>query len=340
MRRLLFILLVALLPASASAQLYAMRDKVVNGYDFWLYLPESYKQPSSSKRASKDAKPLVLFLHGRSLCGNDLNRVLQYGPLDALEAGLAIDAVIVAPQNPGGWWSPERVMSVVDWVSECYNVDDNRLYVLGMSLGGYGTLDFAATYPDRVAAAVALCGGSTLRKVDGLKEVPLWIMHGTADKDVPVEQSRRVKRLMKSGGKTPRLRYKELIGVKHSLLARVFYLEECYDWLFSHSLKGKRRVNRWISISRRDMKRAYDELRRGSVKYDIIDAKGSSSSKPKPQQGGNTAQAPEGYYIVKQGDTLWRIATNNSLSVSELCELNGIKENHMIHPGDKLKVKK
>jgi pimeloyl-ACP methyl ester carboxylesterase len=341
MRRLIIILLVALLPATASAQLYAMRDKVADGYDFWLYLPDSYKQTSSSKRAAKSAKPIVLFLHGRSLCGNDLDRVLKYGPLDALKAGLAIDAVIVAPQNPGGWWSPERVMSVVEWVSERYNVDTNRLYVLGMSLGGYGTLDFAATYPDRVAAAMALCGGSTLRNVDGLREVPLWIMHGTADRDVPVEQSRRVKRLMKSEGRTPRLRYKELIGVNHSLLARVFYLEECYEWLFDHSLKGRRRVNRWISISRKDMKRAYDGLRRGSVVYDIIDerATAKSSSKPK-QQESKPVTAPEGYYIVKQGDTLWRIATNNSLSVSELCELNGIKENAVIHPGDKLKVKR
>ncbi len=339
MRRLLIILLVVLLPATASAQLYAMRDKVAQGYDFWLYLPDDYKQTSSSKRASKDAKPIVLFLHGRSLCGNDLNRVLKYGPLDALKAGLDIDAVIVAPQNPGGWWSPERVMSVVDWVSERYNVDTNRLYVLGMSLGGYGTLDFAATYPDRVAAAIALCGGSTLRDVDGLREVPLWIMHGTADKDVPVEASRRVKRMMKSGGKTPRLRYKELIGVKHSLLARVFYLEECYDWLFAHSLKGRRKVNRWINISRKDMKRAYDGLQRGSVKYEIVGSNISSGTGNGKKQESKPAKAPEGYYIVKQGDTLWRIATNNSLSVSELCRLNGIKENHVIHPGDKLKIK-
>ena len=339
MRRLLIILLVALLPATASAQLQAMRNKVADGYDFWLYLPDIYEQASSSKRAQKSAKPIVLFLHGRSLCGNDLNRVLKYGPLDALKAGLAIDAVIVAPQNPGGWWSPQRVMSVIDWVSERYNVDTNRLYLLGMSLGGYGTIDFAATYPDRVAAAIALCGGSTLRNLDGLREVPLWIMHGTADRDVPVEQSRRVKRVMKSGGKTPRLRYKELIGVKHSLLARVFYLEECYDWLFRHSLKGRRKVNRMISISRKDMKHAYDNLKRGSVKYEIVDSKATTSSTKPKQQETKSVSTPDGYYVVKQGDTLWRIATNHSLSVSELCKLNGIKESDVIRPGDRLKVK-
>lgn len=314
-----------------------MRDKVSDGYDFWLYLPDSYKDASSSKRAKRDALPMVLFLHGRSLSGNDLNRVLNYGPLDALKAGLNIDAVIIAPQNPGGWWDPERAMATIEWVERNYNVDPTRLYVLGMSLGGYGTIDFAATYPDKTAAAIALCGGSTLRNIEGLRDVPLWIMHGTADRDVPVDASRRVKRLMKEHGGTPRLRYKELIGVNHSLLARVFYLEECYDWLFDHTTKGRRRVNRWVRITRSDMRNAYKGLKRGSVKYEIIDTKATAIKSDNRQEV--TKPAKEGYYTVKQGDTLWRIATNNNLTVDELCKLNGIKSTDVIRPGDSLKVK-
>lgn len=337
MRQLIIALLILLQPALASAQLYAMRDKA--DYDFWLYLPDDYKE-SNTKRAKRDAMPMVLFLHGRSLCGNDLNMVQKYGPLDALKRGLDIEAVIIAPQNNGGWWDPTRVLSVVEWVETNYNVDTSRLYVMGMSLGGYGTLDFVATYPDKVAAAMALCGGSTLRDLDALREVPLWIMHGTADKDVPVEASRRVKRLMRQGGKTPLLRYKELIGVKHSLLARVFYLEKSYDWLFKHSTKGRRKVNRWITISANDMKHAYDELQRGSVKYEVVDS--NKATKKRGAQGGNktTTVATDGYYVVKDGDTLWRIATNHNLSVDELCRLNNIKSTDIIHPGEKLKVKR
>jgi LysM repeat protein len=336
MKRLIIALIVALLPTMTSAQLHAMRNKVSNGYDFWLYLPESYKDAAGNKRAERDAKPIVLFLHGRSLSGNDLSRVLNYGPLDALEAGLDIDAVIIAPQNPGGWWDPKRAMAVVEWVEQNYNVDPTRLYVLGMSLGGYGTIDFAATYPDKTAAAIALCGGSTLRNVEGLRDVPLWIMHGTADKDVPVEASRRVKRLLKEDGRTPRLRYQELIGVNHSLLARVFYLEECYKWLFDHKLTGKRKVNRWVRITRRDMKSAYEGLRRGSVEFDIVDTKAPKST---VTQSDNKVVA-DGYYIVKKGDSLWRIATNHGLTVDELCKLNKIKSTDIIKPGDKLKVKR
>lgn len=337
MRHLIITLLLFVQPLLAAAQQYAIRDKAE--YDFWLYLPDDYKEASSSRRAKRDAMPMVLFLHGRSLCGNDLNMVTKYGPLDALKRGLDIEAVIIAPQNPGGWWDPERIMSVVDYVESNYNVDTSRLYVMGMSLGGYGTLDFAATYPDKVAAAMALCGGSTLRNLGTLREVPLWIMHGTADKDVPVDASRRVKRLMQKEGKTPRLRYKELIGVKHSLLARVFYLEKSYDWLFKHSTKGRRKVNRWTTISRRDMNHAFDELQRGSVKYDIVDNK-TKSTKRGTKSEKSTTMTPDGYYVVKDGDNLWRIATNNGLSVDELCKLNNIKSTDIIHPGDRLMVKR
>ena len=168
------VFLICLLPLCAFAQLVACRDSVMDGYDFWLYLPDDYNP-------MKADKPVVIFLHGKSLCGNDLNNVRRYGCIDALSRGRAIDAVVIAPQTQGAW-NPQKVMNVYDWVTSKYSVDKNRLYVLGMSLGGYGTLDFVATYPDKVAAAMALCGGATVNSLCALNEVPLWIIHGTADK--------------------------------------------------------------------------------------------------------------------------------------------------------------
>ena len=75
-----------------------------------------------------------------------------------------------------------KIDDVVEWTKAHYQVDASRIYVLGMSLGGYGTLDYAGTYPHKVAAAMALCGGCTLRDKQGLGDLPLWIIHGTADK--------------------------------------------------------------------------------------------------------------------------------------------------------------
>ena len=109
---------------------------------------------------------------------------------------------------------------------------------MGMSLGGYGTLDFAAAYPDRVAAAIAICGGATKRDLGVLNKVPLWIIHGTGDAAVPVSQSDKVVNEMRAADPhTPRLIYDRIPGMNHSQPARVFYMADTYDWLLSHSLK-------------------------------------------------------------------------------------------------------
>ena len=164
MKRTLTILLAAMLAALSFAQhgqLAAMRSVVDGGYNFWLYAPKEYV-------AEGHRVPVIIFLHGASLCGRNLQRVRRYGLLDAIEAGRYYPCMVVAPQNPGGPWAPEKIARVLDWVEAHHDIDTTRVYVIGMSLGGYGTLDFAGTYPDRVAAAMALCGGSTLKDFAGL----------------------------------------------------------------------------------------------------------------------------------------------------------------------------
>ena len=134
MKKIAILIFVLSYLSSIGQTLTAYRNKVDNGYDFWVCTPSDYDSVQSDK-------PIILFLHGASLCGHNLERVRRYGPLDALTMGRQIDAVIIAPQNPGGAWSPKRINNVVDWVFEHYAGDTNRFYVLGMSLGGYGTID-------------------------------------------------------------------------------------------------------------------------------------------------------------------------------------------------------
>ena len=225
------LLLITTLPTVAQS-LTPYKGKVDNGYNFWLYRPAD----------TTAAKPVVIFLHGASLCGSNLNNVRQYGTIDAIEKGRKIDAYVLAPQNPGGAWKPEKINRVLDWVTANNNADTTRIYVLGMSLGGYGTIDFATTYPDKVAAAMAFCGGGTKCDYTPLTKVPLWIVHGTADNRVSVKESDRVVNAMKNcEGGAPRLHYDRMNGVNHSLLARIFYMVECYEWLFSHSLSDEGR---------------------------------------------------------------------------------------------------
>lgn len=222
-----------------------------------MQIANEFKSKNNNDTTNKsNAKPLVVFLHGRSLCGTDLNRVMKYGTMAAIKRGLELDAYAIAPQNPGGAWNPDKIIKLVDWVAERYPIDTDRVYVLGMSLGGYGTIDFTAAYPNRVAAAIAMCGGGSRRDLSGLNQVPLWILHGTADAAVSVNESRKVKNKMEAAGSTPLLRYEEWPGVDHGTYARMFYHPLTYEWLFKHNLQD-RQINRSITITREDLKNVY-----------------------------------------------------------------------------------
>ncbi len=247
-----------LAPTLAHAQadtLYAKRNVLPGNYDFWLYTPEGYEH--------LDSLPVVYFLHGASLCGHDLNRVRRYGPLQAVQMGRKIPAIIIAPQNPGGAWKPDKLLEILDWTLQNYRADSTRVYVLGMSLGGYGTMDFCGTYPDRIAAGMALCGGTTLKDWQGLGQLPFWILHGTADRAVGIQQSKRVVNELLAQHHDERLRYDWMPGASHGALARIFYLPKTYEWLFAHRLTDAYRpVERDIPITTRDFPMAYKNLTR------------------------------------------------------------------------------
>lgn len=252
------LLLVCCAAAALAADLVSRTAAVKDAYNFWFYIPDSISEWKKAPAAPADAepadsmvaslvdsighfipspKPLIVFLHGASLCGRNLDRVLTYGTIDAIEMGYKPDAYVLAPHNHGGAWSPRRIMNLIRWAQDNYNIDSTRVYAIGMSLGGYGTLDLAAAYPDKIAAAVALCGGATATNLDALNTVPLWIMHGTADRAVAVAQSDRVVTAMRRAqGETPRLIFDRIKGMNHSGLARVLYLPQTYDWLLAHSL--------------------------------------------------------------------------------------------------------
>ena len=267
MKRLLFTIIITLASLAAHAQngqLAAMRGVADGGYNFWLYAPREYLY-------EHQRVPVIIFLHGRSLCGGNMKRVRRYGLLHAIEKGRYYPCIVVAPHNPGGAWKPERIARVLDWVEAHHDVDTTRIYVIGMSLGGYGTLDFAGTYPDRVAAAMALCGGSTLRDMGGLGRLPLWIMHGTADRAVPISQSKKVVEAIKESAGDSLLRYDWVKGASHGDLARLLYLKQTYDWLFSHTnADNPREVDRSVTITKADLKNAYTDLDPEATRFDIV----------------------------------------------------------------------
>lgn len=226
----IILVITSMLRLTAAPDIKAFKGEVKDGYNFWLYTPPG---------VSAGPKPLIVFLHGASLCGTNLDKVKRYGTLDAVSMGRQLDAYVIAPQNPRGSWSPRRVMNCVDYIERHCAIDTARVYVIGMSLGGYGSIDLASTYPDRIAAAIAMCGGATSTNLSGLNQLPLWIVHGTADRAVSVKQSDRIVESMersRADGDSVRLTYDRVDGWSHASPAKLLYTTEIYDWLLSHRL--------------------------------------------------------------------------------------------------------
>ena len=373
-RSLLIILIAAVAMASAAQTNYTFithHNVVKNSYNFWVSVPDTYDEKAGDM-------PVVLFLHGASLRGTDLNRVRKYGPLDAISMGRDINAIIIAPQNPGGAWDSYKVLDILNWVCKQYAVDTNRIYLIGMSLGGFGTIEFLANHGEKIAASMELCGGTIRKDLCKLNLVPLWIIHGTADKAVPVSRAQEIYESMKKCGPTDLLRLDKWPGVNHGDLARLFYLQETYDWLFAHSkADNPRQVNKEIKLVKEDMSRAYKDITRGSnvitVKAysrkkiqdttdmrradddedEVVDNNAAKSDvKPEAPANTQTVQKPAAnsqpanrqastakYHTVKQGDTLYAIAKKYHTTVDKLCKLNKIKETTILQIGRKLRVK-
>lgn len=220
----IFILSFLIAVPSLHAERIAVRKQTQ--YPFLLDLP--------SPEILSNKPPIVVFLHGRSLSGTDLNRVKRYGVLYSMDKGKTeLPAIVVAPQSRGGW-NPDKVMEVIDYVIEKYNADASRVYVCGMSMGAYGTMDVAGKYPERIAAAVAICGGGSAQYACNLGTVPLWIQHGNKDRAVPMSESKKIAKAVLACNENADLTLTIIPGGTHGSVERLFHQEDIYSWMFKY----------------------------------------------------------------------------------------------------------
>ena len=220
-----FILFVFIcLTQSFHAQLTAQIGK--SDYPFLLNLP--------ADSILKTKPPVLIFLHGRSLSGNNLDIVKRYGIINEILNGRKIPAIVIAPQvMMGKSWEPDKILHVLQYVQSLYNTDSARVYVAGMSLGGYGTLHFAGKYPELVAGAVALCGGGNEKDACNLAQIPLWIEHGVHDKAVAIGESDKIVRAIRKCNDGENLIFVRNLTASHGSLERIFHTDIFYQWLFS-----------------------------------------------------------------------------------------------------------
>ncbi len=205
---------------------------------------------------AKQKYPLVIFLHGAGERGNDNQKQLLHGMNDfaADEIMAKYPAFVMAPQCPEGqkWvdvdWSasshklPEKpsvslaaTFNAVSQLQSEFSIDPKRIYITGLSMGGYGTWDALARRPELFAAAVPICGGGDPALAKQMMTIPIWAFHGADDKTVPAERSRQMVEALKAVGGQPK--YTEYPGVGHNSWARTYSDPAMYEWLFAQRKK-------------------------------------------------------------------------------------------------------
>jgi predicted peptidase len=195
--------------------------------DYLLYLPPGYE--------SKNGWPLILFLHGAGERGSDIRKVNEDGLPEMLEQGKKLPFIIVSPQCPSGeaWnWKLKSLSALIDEIAANYKVDQDRIYVTGLSMGGFGAWALAAYSPDRFAAIMPICGGGELTSVPRLTKLPIWAFHGAKDDIVPIARTQElVDALTKAHGNVKFTVYPEL---QHDCWTTTYKNPEVYKWLLEH----------------------------------------------------------------------------------------------------------
>ncbi len=215
-----------------SSPLIPLKSKT---YPYLAYLPSGYNKDNAKEW------PLIIYLHGSSCKGNNLDKLKKYGPPYYLERGMQVDAIVVSPQCPSNknWTVGSWFESFYNEIKEKFHIDPSRVYLTGMSLGGFGTWDLASRYPDYFAAIIPLCGGGKTSMVETLKDIPTWVFHGEMDKKVKLQRSEEMVKAMKKAGSDPK--FSILKGQGHGI-QKVYSDQTIYEWLLSHQKKAYERI--------------------------------------------------------------------------------------------------
>lgn len=210
-----------------------------NDFQYQVYVPPGFQ--------SEKKLPLIVFLHGIGQRGSGGFLPTAGAAHSIAQHYLAqVPAIILLPQcRRTSYWSDavmeEMVMRQIAQTIEEFGADAGRVYLIGVSMGGYGVWHFAAKHPEKFAALVSICGGSSIIKGDRFSpiaervgKIPAWLFHGADDKVVPVTESREiVKALEASGGN---VKYSEYAGVGHNVWMNALGEKDLLPWLFAQHL--------------------------------------------------------------------------------------------------------
>jgi predicted peptidase len=223
-------------------------DKLVYKDAAGKELPYRLLRPAKVEVGTK--YPLVIFLHGAGERGTDNEKQLIHGVPQFVRRREQYPCFLIAPQCPGPqkWvevdWSaathtqPEKpgdagrmVLELIEKSLKDLPIDEKRVYVTGLSMGGYGTWDLAARKPEWFAAIAPVCGGADEATAAKIKDLPIWAFHGAKDSAVKPERSRNMIAALKKAGGNPK--YTEYPTVGHNSWDNAYGDPAFYEWLFA-----------------------------------------------------------------------------------------------------------
>lgn len=217
-----------------------------------LVLPYRFMAPSRIEAGKR--YPLILFFYGSGARGDNNLSQLAGAHRSFIERMVALreqyPCFVIAPQCPKerrwvevDWGEPSHQMptdpspqlrlslEAADLALREHPIDPDRVYVTGLSMGGFATFDLITRYPERFAAAIPVCGGADDQRIGIAARLPIWVFHGALDKVVPVARSRNAVAALKRAGGTPR--YTEVPDADHFVWGPAYGTEGLFPWLFT-----------------------------------------------------------------------------------------------------------
>ena len=203
---------------------------------FLLHLPKEYSATNGVRW------PLMLFLHGAGERGTDVQRAGIHGPMKLVREGTNFPFIIVAPQCPENQrWDSEALDQLLTHVEAKHSVDTNRIYVTGLSMGGYGTWSLGLRYPGRFAAIAPVCGGGNIMDMvlaspghaAALRALPVWAFHGAKDTIVLVAESERMVEALKRRAKGADVKLTVYPEANHDSWTETYNNPKFYEWLLA-----------------------------------------------------------------------------------------------------------
>jgi predicted peptidase len=221
------------------------KGKLANGrtaqLNYLLHVPASYGQEPDKQW------PLLIFLHGSREVGRDINRVRRAILPQMVEENPEFPFIVMSPQASSqqyGWYpSLKPIEAAVDELMQEYNIDSERIYVTGLSMGGYGAWALMMDAPERFAAVAPVVGGYFYNpsQLCALKDKPIWIFGAKRDRNVPLKESERVVRALQACGAEPKFTVFE--NADHDQGWELAYTTtEIFEWLLAQR-RGQPPVN-------------------------------------------------------------------------------------------------